>query len=78
PIPNKFSYEFDTKTIKNRIKFGFDIYVHIENGNIKPERFAWFTAEWQTFRIEGIEWDIATSGDFRMPTKILDCGYFKE
>ena len=33
---------------------------------------------WQTYRIKGIEWNIATSGDFRMPTKILDCDYFKK
>ena len=78
PIPNKFSYVFDTKTIKDRIKFKFDIYVDIENDNVKPERPAWFDAEWQTYRIKGIEWNISTSGDFRMPTKILDCDYFKK
>lgn len=77
-IPNKFAYVFNAKIIKNRIELSYDIYVDKENDNIKPERPAWFDVQWQTYRINGIYWNISTSGDFGMPTKILDCNYFKE
>ncbi|WP_258865041.1 hypothetical protein [Helicobacter sp. MIT 14-3879] len=78
PIPNKFSYSLGKKSKSNgRIEYGSDIYVNIKNGDIKYERPAWFNVEWQTYRIDSIVWDFEVSGDFRMPTKILNCSYFK-
>lgn len=64
--------------ISSRISLGVGIDFNNDKPNSKQDvESVSMSPEWQTFRIEGIEWNIATSGDFRMPTKILDCDYFK-
>ncbi|PAU99256.1 hypothetical protein B9T66_08195 [Helicobacter sp. TUL] len=74
--PLEILYDAD---IPNRISLGVSIVFNNDKPKNKQdiERMS-IRPEWQTFRIKGIKWDIATSGDFRMPTKILDCDYFKK
>ena len=64
---------FDSVSLLTGIVFNSDnpqSKQEVENVYIDPE--------WQTYRIEGMFWNISTDGRFGMPTKILFCNYFKD
>ena len=74
--PLEILYKAD---ISDRISLGVGIEFNNDKPNSKQDvESVSISPEWQTYRIKGIEWNISTSGDFRMPTKILDCDYFKK